>query len=114
VPSQFVVPSDQELSETLGVVPEDGDEVGVRSIRLPMGDGSSLRITTDVPGLSVLIEAAQPDRMNLRLFREGATDMRVAQSPPQVIFTFRTDDTTGQLSLRWGPSLEIVETSLLT
>ena len=58
--SQFVVPSDGELSEALGVTPEEGGETGVRFLRLPIADGSGLEITTDYLGLSVLIEYGGP------------------------------------------------------
>nr|WP_146218351.1 hypothetical protein [Micromonospora acroterricola] len=75
---QFVVPSDAELLDTLGVSPEVVEgEPTVRSLRLTAVSGDDVLISYDVQGRSFRIQISSGDALRLDLLRESVAKFTV-------------------------------------
>lgn len=108
----FEMPDDEVLLETLGVSPQHvGDTV--RRLELSSGDGAVVELFIDMIGRSVTLVVAQLGRPIIRIEREGATRMAVWGIAPEVVFSFRTDDTTGELRLFLRPAVMVEESVLI-
>jgi hypothetical protein len=75
---QFVVPSDAELIDAVGVSPElvEGEPT-VRALRLTSASGDDVQISYDVPGRSFRIQVSSENAMRLDLLRESVTHFTV-------------------------------------
>ncbi|MFC8851152.1 MULTISPECIES: hypothetical protein [unclassified Micromonospora] len=75
---QFVVPSDAELLDTLGVSPEAVEgEPTVCALRLTAASGDNVLISYDVPGRSFRIQVSSGNALRLDLLRESVTNFTV-------------------------------------
>ena len=108
----FRVPSDEDLEAALGVVPESGAEVGVRHLQFVSGDGCKVTATTDAVGRSLTLRVERDAHEWLRITREGATELVVSRTAPEIVVTFRTEDTAGRLEVHLRPRLRIHECTL--
>jgi hypothetical protein len=110
---EFVVPAADDFARVLGVEPLSGDEIGVMSFTLD-GGGATVEVTVDPLGRSVSVVLRHADRELARIFREGATALRLSQQSPEITVEFRTDDTSGTLEIGTDPAVHVAETSLFT
>jgi hypothetical protein len=111
---EFLVPTDEQLLATLGVEPQSGLESGVRHLALVSGDGYDVTATTDVLGRSVTVEIGRDNEQLLTITREGAARMSVSENPPEIVFRFDSDETTGRLEIQLQPRLSVRDATLLT
>ena len=111
--NEFVVPTDEELTAALGVVPESNDDIGVRVLHLKSGDGFDVRVTTDALGRSVTVEVNRDRHVLMRIEREGAISMTVLDQSPAISVEFQTPATEGGLTIDLRPALQIAEHELL-
>lgn len=109
----FEIPTDDEIEAVLMVKAEPGADIGVQHLQVLSGDGCQLSITTDSPGRSVTITVVSEGAQWLSTTREGATEMVVSRTPPEIAFAFGTDDTTGRLDIHLNPQLRIDDFTLL-
>jgi hypothetical protein len=110
---EFEVPPVEEFVQRLGVVPEQTEEVGVIALKLGGGYPVTSELTVDVLGRSLSLRLIVEQGEIARIYREGATVLRLSESAPEVSVEFRTSDSKGTLQLSLHPSLQVVETALL-
>lgn len=110
---EFTIPPDHDVEAVLGVCPQHVDEIGVRRVALEGADRLGAEITLDSLGRSVTLTVDHDGREIFRIFREGATDLRLSDASPEIVIAFRTADTKGQLELSLKPSIHVAEIVLL-
>lgn len=114
---QFVVPSDAELVDTLGVSPEMvEDEPTVRCLRLTSTTGDEVRLSYDVLGRSFRIKISSGNALRLDLLRESATHLAVSAegSDIRVRVTLEAADLTGELDVLIGNEIVVQDRLLIT
>jgi hypothetical protein len=99
---QFVVPSDEELVDTLGFSPEvvEGEST-VRSLGLTSTIGDKVLLSYDVLGRSFRIHISSGDALRLDLLRESATHLSVSAEGRdiRVRVAFEAADLMGELDV---------------
>ncbi|GAA1012915.1 hypothetical protein Aple_015600 [Acrocarpospora pleiomorpha] len=107
---QFIVPTDMQILDALGVEPEvieEGDTV--RLIRVVTGEGDEFRLSYDTPGRSVRCQWYRGSVLILDIFREGADRLQVSSQKGEsnIVIHFQTDSLAGGLHIRLAPSIAI-------
>jgi hypothetical protein len=110
---QFIVPSDDEFAEHLGVSPSPADEAGASVLQFDGGVDGSLEVVLDVLRRSVTARLSERDRQIVEVYREGAVSVGLFDKPPQLRIHFETDDTKGCLQISMPPAIGLLETVLL-
>ncbi len=113
---QFVVPSDAEMLDTLGVSPElvENDPT-VRSLRLASASGDDVLISYDVPGRSFRIQVSSGNVMRLDLLRESATHLSVSAEGGafRVRVMVQSSDLAGELDVLVGSEIVVRDRLLM-
>ncbi|HEX6471909.1 MAG TPA: hypothetical protein VF069_22630 [Streptosporangiaceae bacterium] len=113
---EFVTPSDLEILEALGIEPESLDgESSTRVIKVDDGADDSIIVSYDVPGRSVRLQWMKAQKVLVDLFREAAVLMRIQADADTslILFDFRTQDSSGRLTIQVRPELSIRESDLM-
>lgn len=113
---QFVVPSDEELADTLGVSPEAAEgEPTVRSLSLTSTAGDVVRISYDVLGRSIRVQISSGNAINVDLLKESATHLAVNAegSDLRVRVTLESADLTGELDVLIGDNIVVQDRLLM-
>jgi hypothetical protein len=111
---QFVVPSDDEWIDALGVEPDEvAGEVAVGRIRW-VNDHEDLDLTFDVPGNSIRCVWRRGDAVLVDIFREGARQLSVSsgQGRAGMAILFETAGLRGELTIHLVPAIRINDNSL--
>jgi hypothetical protein len=114
---QFVVPSDAELVDTLGVSPEIVEgEPTVRSLSLTSAIGDKVLLSYDVAGRSFRIQISSGDALRLDLLRESATHLSVSAEGRdiRVRVMLEAADLTGELDVLIGDEIVVQDRLLMT
>ena len=101
----FVIPSDAELRETLGVSPEPVQgEPTVRLFRLASAAGDEVIFSYDVPGRSFRVQVLSGGATRLDLLRESATRLSVSVEAGafRVRVRVQSADLEGELDVQVG------------
>lgn len=113
---EFVVPSDAEVLDTLGVSPEFvEDDPTVRSFRLASAAGDNVLISYDVPGRSFRIQVSSDNVTYLDLLRESATHLSVSveNGAFRVRVTVQSSDLAGELDVLVGSEIVVRDKLLM-
>jgi hypothetical protein len=110
---EFILPSDVEFAEHLGVNPLLGDETGVSILRFEDGVDRSLEVVLDVLRRAVTARLSEGGRQVVEVYREGALSVGLFREPPQLTIDFETNDTKGTLKISMPPAMSLVEAVLL-
>lgn len=113
---EFVVPSDAEMLDTLGVSPEPvEDDTTVRSFRLASATGDDVRISYDVPGRSFRIQVSSGNVMRLDLLRESATRLSVGADGGNFLVRvlIESEDLAGELEVSVGSDIVVRDRLLM-
>jgi len=107
---QFIVPTDTEILDALGVVPEivEGEDP-VRLIRISTEEGDDFRLSYDVPGRSIRCQWNRESSLLLDLTREGADYLRVSsdRNGSSILIHFQVDSLSGELHIQLTSSVTI-------
>lgn len=111
---EFVVPTDEDYLRVLGMAPERTGDAGVAI--LTFEDTSvCAELTIDIPGRAVSLRLRQhgAEILLVDMYREGATQLRLSDKPPEVSIEFRSDGSKGSLGLAVRPSIAFKAHELL-
>jgi hypothetical protein len=114
---EFVVPSDAEMLDTLGVSPEPvEDDPTVRSFRLASATGDDVRMSYDVPGRSFRVQVSSGNVMRLDLLRESATRLSVGADGGdfRVRVVVESADLAGELDVSVGSEVVVRDRLLMS
>jgi len=113
---EFVVPSDAEVLDTLGVSPEFAeDDPTVRSFRLTSAAGDDVMFSYDVPGRSFRIQVSSGGVTRLDLLRESATHLSVIfeNGDFHVRVVVKSADLAGELDVSVGSEIVVRDRLLM-
>lgn len=113
---EFVVPSDAEVLDTLGVSPDFvEDDPTVRSFRLASAAGDNVILSYDVPGRSFRIQVSSGGVTRLDLLRESATHLSVSveNGDFRVRVMVRSADLAGELDVSVGSEIVVRDKLLM-
>lgn len=113
---EFIVPTDEEVLDALGVEPEPSElDATIRIVRIPHGADEVITLSYDSPGGSVRLQLHRQQRLLLDIFREGAERLRIDSGSGSTLVTvdFRTESTVGRLEVQIEPDVVVRENSLL-
>lgn len=117
----FDTPDDFDYLEALGIeVHGDPSEVGLRTFDVTCSSGRVLSVTVDTFGRSVTTVLRDGNGDSAvgppiaRLYRENAVKLVLARSAPQIIVTFETGGSAGELRITLCPRITLDETALST
>lgn len=111
----FEVPSDAEVWERSGAEPTrvEGEERWVKRLRITADDGRQLTFTYDPATGSVILLVEEGAQQLIHIEREYAVRLLVTdERPPRIQVEFRSEDTRGELVIRWSPRIEILDWTL--
>jgi YD repeat-containing protein len=113
---QFIVPSDREVLEAIGIEPvSDGGDPATRLVRFITEAGDIISLSYDAPGRSVRVQWSRNNRQILDLFREGAERLVFESNSATVSVSvqFKTDSNFGTLHIQFLPEVFIKDDVLL-
>lgn len=113
---EFVVPTDEDVLDALGVEPELAEPgAATRVVRIPRDDDEMITLSYDSPGRSVRLQLHHKERPLLDLFQEGAELLRIDSSSGSTVIAvdFRTESTVGRLEIQVWPDVFVRGNSLL-
>jgi hypothetical protein len=113
---EFVVPSDAELLDTLGVSPEPvEDDPTVRSFQLASGTGDDATFSYDIPGRSFRVQVRSGGVTRLDLLRESATQLAVSvdNGAFRVRVMMKSSDLAGELDVSVGSEIVVRDKLLM-
>jgi hypothetical protein len=108
----FRLPPDVDFDIALGVTPEPAEE-GARRLEIVGEDGVTLDLTLDPLARAVSVVVTAGGRELVSIAREGATEVRLSETAPEIVITFETDDTSGKLEVSLTPAPHVDEFLLL-
>lgn len=107
---QFIVPSDADVFDALGVEPgPSDDDQTVRVVRITDRSGNTLTLSYDILGRSVRLQLHQPHGLLLDLFYEDAERLGVRSDAASAAIEvdFRSESTRQNLDIQVRPDLII-------
>jgi hypothetical protein len=113
---EFVVPSDAEMRDAFGVLPEIvEDDPTVRSFRLASDAGDEALFSYDVLGRSFRVQVSSGGVTFVDLLRESATQLRVSAENGvfRVRVMIKSSGLSGELDVSVGPEIVVRDKLLM-
>ncbi|GEM_PF-2825023 len=107
---EFLVPSDEEILDALGVVPEVSvDDPMVQVVRVSTASGDVVSLSYDVVGRSVRCQWNRDSIPLVDLFREAATELTVesGHGVARLVVRFETEVLGGELDIQVYPAVRV-------
>jgi hypothetical protein len=107
---EFLVPSDEEWLDALGVEPEPVDgEIAVRRVRCTTDAGDLLDLIFDLPGNSIRCRWQRGEIVLVDIFREGACrlSVRSGRGEAHLVVSFDTEGLRGELAIQVLPDIRV-------